>query len=93
LKYGTVSMQADGKYTYTPYPETLTIDDYVEETFQYKISRATGESDMANVLVSLDCVCIQTSDADALDSMTMIMFIFMMGMLGLYFIGKEEITA
>jgi len=90
LDYGSVTMNSNGTYTYTPYPETLTMDAYIEEDFQYILADGAGNSDIANVHICVTFECPNTSDADALSNVGLSMLFFMLAMVGLYFIRKEE---
>ena len=92
LDYGSVTMQSNGTYTYTPYPETLTMDAYIEENFQYILANDAGKSDIANVNICVTFECPETSDADALNNVGLSMLFLMLAMVGLYFIRKEEST-
>jgi len=92
LTHGTVTMQKNGKFVYRPYPDTLTKDIYLDETFRYQVTRKGGSvvcgPQQAKVYICGEC--FETSDADALSTMSMFMLMFMTGMFGLYFISKEE---
>jgi len=90
LDYGSVTMNSNGTYTYTPYPETLTMDAYIEEDFQYILTDGAGNSDIANVHICVTFECPNTSDADALSNVGLSMLFLMLAMVGLYFIRKEE---
>jgi len=90
LDYGSVTMKTNGVYTYTPYPETLLMDAYIEEDFQYILADDAGRSDIANVHICVTFECPETSDADALSNIGLSIMFFMLAMVGLYFVRKEE---
>jgi len=61
------------------------------DTFEYTIIDCAGESDTAIVTLEIDCSCSQSSDSgDALETISMILMMIFMGMVGLFYIRKEE---
>ena len=90
LEYGSVTMNKEGVFTYTPFPETLTIDAIMEEHFTYRLTTVTGAHATAKVYICIAC-CPESSDTvDALSNIGLVTLLFMFASLGLYFIGKEE---
>ena len=91
LQYGTVIMNADGTYTYTPYDNALPEEGQLLDTFVYQLT-GPGENntDLATVRIYIDCACPEGDSVDALGNLTMLLLFFMTGFIGLYFIRKEE---
>lgn len=86
LDYGVVSMDENGIYTYDPFVNANGID-----TFRYIMEDSAGNTSEANVIVTVDCASSQRSDsASSLNIMGMLCMIFTMGIVGLYYLRKEE---
>jgi hypothetical protein len=86
-EHGTISMELDGTYIYTPEANYNGPD-----IFNYVIIDKAGQQDPAKVDVNVDCASTQTSDGgDTLGTISMLMMIFMTIMTGLYFTRREEI--
>jgi len=85
-EHGTVSMELDGTYIYTPETNYNGPD-----VFDYVIIDEKDQEDPAIVDVTVDCASTQTSDSgDTLGTISMLMIIFMTTLVGLYFVRREE---
>jgi len=86
-RYGTVEVNEDGTYIYTPYAD----HNDVQDSFTYEIEDSNGDTDQARVCIDVDCASSQTSDGgDALGTMSMLLMLFLTGMVGLYYVRREE---
>jgi uncharacterized repeat protein (TIGR01451 family) len=86
LEYGVISMEENGIYTYTPYFNAVGRD-----TINYIMEDSIGQTSVANILMQVDCASSQTSDGgDSLETLSMLLMLFIMGMTGIYYIKKEE---
>ena len=63
------------------------------DTFEYTISDCAGLSDTATVTLDIDCSSTQRSDSgDALGKVSIIFMMILTGLIGLYYIRREELT-
>lgn len=84
--HGTVVVNPDGTYTYTP-----DADYNGPDSFTYTITDANGNQDTATVNIDVDCASSQTSDSgDAFGALSMFFMMMLTGIAGLYFVRKEE---
>ena len=62
------------------------------DTVEYTIFDCAGLSDTATVTLDIDCASTQRSDSgDALGNISIIFMMILTGMLGLYYIRREEL--
>ncbi|MCM8562126.1 BapA/Bap/LapF family large adhesin [Pseudomonas shahriarae] len=52
--YGTLTLQADGSYSYTPTPGLALADIGQVDTFTYKLTTPAGQEDTANLYIRID---------------------------------------
>lgn len=84
---GTPDDPTDDRFIYTPEANVANVTD----TFEYLITDANGDTSTATVTLKVDCTSTQRSDSgDTLGIRGMFMMLFMTGMIGLYFIRREE---
>ena len=76
----------DGTYVYTPNANYDGMDG-----FMYEIEDSNGDKSQAQVCIDVDCASSQTSDGgDAHTLMTLMILMFFTGIIGLYYIRREE---
>jgi len=89
-QHGTVEIiyDSNGKPTvlYTPDPDI----NYVPDEFRYSITDANGNVAVATVSLDLQCVTSQSSDGDALGTISIFMLMLFTLMSGLYFVRREN---
>ncbi len=84
---GSLLLNADGSFVYTPEAD-INGETYI---FSYSVKDANGNSDVAEVVINVNCASSQTSDSgDALGTFSMLMMILLTMMSGLYMMRKEE---
>ena len=93
LEYGTVAMNTNGTYTYTPYDGVLPEEGQLLDTYEYQVRDSKGNTAKTNVKIYILCACPEGDSVDALGNMSMLLLLLMTGLMGLYFIRKEETSA
>ncbi len=88
LDYGVIRMEENGIYAYTPYANAVGVD-----KIEYIMEDIAGQDARANIVIDVDCASSQTSDsAGSLETIGMLLWIFILGLTGIYYIRKEEVT-
>lgn len=84
---GSVVVNTDGTYVYTPDANYNGPDGFI-----YEIEDSNGDRDRAQVCIDVDCASTQTSDGgDTLNMASMLFMLFFTGLIGLYYVRREEI--
>ena len=86
LKYGSISMQVNGHYIYSPYVNVKG----GEDTIKYSMKDTLDQTSSANILIKVACTSSQLSDSGGNKNIIYLLLMFLfMGMTGLYNIRKE----
>jgi uncharacterized repeat protein (TIGR01451 family) len=83
---GSVVVHKDGTYDYTPHANYVGSDSFI-----YEIEDANGDKDRAQVCIDVACASSQRSDGgDSYTLWSILAFMFFTGLIGFYYIGREE---
>jgi CshA-type fibril repeat protein len=86
LKYGEVSMERSGIYSYRAFANIVG----GEDTFRYMMKDTANQTSIANVAISINCASTQLSDNGGIEGMYVWVLFFFMGFVGVYFVRKEK---
>ena len=86
LKYGEVSMERSGIYSYRAFANIVG----GEDTFRYRMKDTVNQTSIANVAISINCASTQLSDNGGIEGIYVWALFFFMGLVGLYFVRREE---
>jgi len=85
--HGTVVVNEDGTYVYSPEANYNGTDSFI-----YEIEDLNGDKDRAKVCIDVDCASTQPSDSGDAGSMLSLLLMFMLTMIiGLYYVRDEEL--